>query len=109
MNKQIKYVVVGDKGLTIAIRGDKKAYAKPYGGDSFDPDLGVEIATKKLRLKELASGISQANRNIRAIEQAMDNWNDQLAKEYKKVWKMEEYSDAIADELNGILSSLNQD
>jgi len=109
MNKHIKYVVVGNKGLTIAIRGDKKAYAKPHGNDQFSADVGVQIATKKLRLKELSSGISQSRANVKAITKMMDSLNADLAKEYTKIGKMLTFRDTVTEELHSILLTLGQD
>lgn len=108
MNKQIKYVVLDDKGLTIAIRNDKKGYAKTYGGDTFDPDTGVAIATKKLRIKELNSGISESKMYIKDTKAFIDALNRELAVEQNRLDKMLNFRETVVDELHDILGNLNK-
>ncbi len=98
MKKEVKYVVLKDKQLVIAIRGDKKAFAKPHGPDSFNEELGKVIATKKLRSKELSSEIKKSKKNIKKILKQIEDCNAQLAKEYRKSGRLKDlYSKILSD------------
>lgn len=109
MTKGIKYVVVDNKGLTIAIRNDKKGYAKTYGGDVFNPSIGVDIATKKLRIKELNAGITDSKMYIKDTKAFMDMLAKDLAREEKRLSKMLTFRETVTDELHEILLGLGQD
>ena len=106
MNKNITFVVT-DKNLVVAYRGNKKAYAKPFGGDVFDPEIGKDIAAKKLRLKELQSGIVEANADIALAEKQIKEWTAFLTKTKDRRNRMVSFKEEIVDELHDILNSLN--
>lgn len=106
MNKPINFVVT-DSNLVVAYRGNKKAYARPFGGDTFDAETGKTIAAKKLRIKELQSGIVETNQLIRAVERDMVDLAAFLIKITDRRDRMLDFKDTVTDELHDILNSLN--
>ena len=108
MKHPIKYVVLDDRGLTIAIRNTRRGYAKTHGGDAFNPETGIAIATKKLRIKELNAGIAQAKVDIKFLKEIVNEYQTYLAKEEKKLSGMLTHRETIVDELHEVLLNLTQ-
>lgn len=108
MTKGIKYVVLGDKGLVVAIRNSKRGYAKTHGGDVFVADTGIAIATKKLRIKELRAGISDTKEDIKLYKYMVDHYQAILDKNEDKLTRMVAHKDVIVEELHKVLLDLAQ-
>jgi len=108
MTQGIKYIILEDKGLTVALRNGKHGYAKTHGGDSFDECTGKIIATKKLRIKELNAGISKSKETIKILENDFNYIVKWLNKEKNRLSTMEAYKEMIVEELHETLNSLGQ-
>lgn len=98
--KKINFVVDTDRELVIAYRGNKHAFAKPVGDDEFSVEKGKDIASKKLRMKEVEKSMKEKKKQLTSV---LDQIKELERKELKladQILRMSAYHWTLYKEYN---------